>query len=73
MSAAITRTLPQASRAVKGAGFLARISMALAALRQRRALAALPPERLRDIGISPEAARREAERPAWDVPAHWLR
>mgnify|MGYP005840691825 CR=1 FL=1 len=36
--------------------------------RQRRALAALPPEMLRDIGLDAEAAAAEAERAFWDLP-----
>lgn len=72
MSVATTRT-HSAARAHRGPGFLVWLRLALAARRQRRALSALPPERLRDIGISAEAARREAEKPIWNVPAHWLR
>ena len=33
--------------------------------RQRRQLAALPPELLDDIGVDPVSARREAARPFW--------
>lgn len=39
--------------------------------RSRRDLAALTPEQLDDIGVSPSAAVKEANRSAWDVPAHW--
>ncbi len=39
----------------------------IATARQRRALAALDAERLADLGIAPEAARREAKRPFWDL------
>lgn len=39
----------------------------------RRDLARLDPEQLRDIGVSPAEARREAARPAWDVPENWRR
>jgi uncharacterized protein YjiS (DUF1127 family) len=39
--------------------------------RQRRALAALDDHQLRDIGLTPEDARQEAERQFWDVPNHW--
>ncbi|WP_354003559.1 DUF1127 domain-containing protein [Defluviimonas salinarum] len=41
--------------------------------RQRRALSELSGHLLKDIGISADEARRESERPAWDVPSHWLR
>lgn len=39
------------------------------AARQRRALADLSPELLRDIGLDREAAAAEAARPVWDLPA----
>lgn len=44
-----------------------------AVARQRRALADLDDHLLRDIGVSPEEARKEAARPMWDAPDHWLR
>ena len=34
--------------------------------RQRRDLLELTPEQLRDIGVTPQEARREAARPFWD-------
>jgi uncharacterized protein YjiS (DUF1127 family) len=40
--------------------------------RQRHALRHLDPKILDDIGITREQALREADRPTWDVPAHWL-
>jgi len=40
-------------------------------MRQRRALAQLDAERLDDIGLSADAARKEAARPIWDAPAYW--
>ena len=48
--------------------------LSLAALwRSRRALAALDPARLDDLGISASDAAREAARAPWDVPSHWLK
>jgi uncharacterized protein YjiS (DUF1127 family) len=41
--------------------------------RSRGALARLNAEQLADIGLPPEVAAYEAERPIWDAPAHWLR
>lgn len=41
--------------------------------RQRLHLGALNEHRLKDIGISKEEARAEAQRPVWDVPATWRR
>lgn len=37
--------------------------------RERRQLARLTPELMKDIGIDPLEARREAGRHFWDVPA----
>ena len=44
----------------------------LSLARQRRALAGLEPHRLEDIGITRQDALREAARPVWDAPQHWL-
>ena len=44
---------------------------AIALYMQRRALRALPDERLRDIGRSRSEVEREANRPVWDAPEHW--
>ena len=42
-------------------------------LRQtRQHLARLEPHMLRDIGLTPDQARREATRPIWDAPEAWL-
>ena len=41
--------------------------------RQRRALATLSDAQLDDIAVSAQEARTEANRPIWDVPAHWTR
>ncbi|MBY6047970.1 DUF1127 domain-containing protein [Vannielia litorea] len=43
----------------------------LALRRQRRALARLDAELLKDIGITPDEARTEAARRLWDVPPGW--
>ena len=53
--------------------YLRWIALAAEARRQRATLANLPPDRLDDIGLTPDAARAEANRPVWDVPGHWLR
>lgn len=39
--------------------------------RSRRALAALQPHHLRDVGLSSEQVAQEIARPVWDVPSHW--
>ena len=36
--------------------------------RERRALAMLSDHELRDIGLEPDVAAREAARPFWDLP-----
>ena len=36
--------------------------------RERRQLAALTDRQLRDMGLDPQAAAREAARPFWDLP-----
>ncbi len=41
--------------------------------RERRALAQLNADQLRDIGISAHDAEAEARRPVWDAPDMWLR
>ncbi len=42
-------------------------------LRQtRQHLARLEPHLLRDIGLTPDQARREASRIMWDAPEAWL-
>ncbi len=50
---------------------LARLRQARALMHQRRALSRLDAHRLADLGLSPEDALREANRPFWDAPAHW--
>ncbi len=39
----------------------------------RLRLAALDDHLLRDIGVSRDAARAEADRKGWDAPDHWQR
>jgi uncharacterized protein YjiS (DUF1127 family) len=44
------------------------------ALRQsRRRLAVMDDATLRDLGLTREEALAEADKPIWNVPAHWLR
>jgi uncharacterized protein YjiS (DUF1127 family) len=44
----------------------------LAALtRTRRSLLRLDDHQLRDIGLTRDQARAEAERRSWDAPSHW--
>lgn len=47
--------------------------VALQAIRtERRKLAEMDSDGLRDIGISRRQANMESRRPAWDAPARWL-
>jgi Domain of unknown function (DUF1127). len=66
-----------APRGVQAGGSLqrlvARAHLALAAHRQRRALAHLDPHLLADVGLTVDEARAEAARPLWDVPSNWRR
>lgn len=39
--------------------------------RQRIALTRLDDHLLKDVGLTPHEALREAERPYWDAPNHW--
>lgn len=58
--------------ALRGSAAL-RLSDLLSLARQRRALAGLDADRLADIGVTRQEALEEADRPVWDVPAHWQR
>lgn len=49
------------------------VTRALDARRERKALAQLDNAALTDIGLTESQARREATRPLWDVPDHWLK
>ncbi len=51
---------------------LRRIITALAVWRSRRTLSGLEAHMLEDIGITAAQAKAEANRPIWDVPAHWV-
>lgn len=52
-------------------GFIQRVLMLASLARQRRRLGELPDHLLEDVGISRDAAIREARRPIWDAPDHW--
>ena len=62
------------ARACHGAPIRHRVSIfdLFALARQRRQLAKLDANALRDIGLSKRAAEDEAKRPLWDVPDHWV-
>ena len=61
---------PRAPFAVGTTGrILGRVFLAMAIWRERRALKALSPAQLADIGLTPEAAAVEARRGFWDLPS----
>ncbi len=62
----LSRLLPRSRR-----GLLPRLIALFALRRQRHQLRHLPPHMLRDIGLTEEEARAEADRPLWDAPPHW--
>ena len=49
-----------------------RLSAWIGLWRQRRSLARLDAHLLTDIGVTREAAAREAGRPIWDAPRNWM-
>lgn len=55
------------SLSVKKPSLMARLAL----WRSRRTLAHLDARALKDVGISPDAARREAQLGLWDVPPSW--
>ncbi|MCV2874492.1 DUF1127 domain-containing protein [Defluviimonas sp. WL0050] len=54
-------------------GLISKLRAMVSLRRQRRDLHALSDHLLDDIGVTAADARREAERPVWDVPTHWKR
>jgi uncharacterized protein YjiS (DUF1127 family) len=46
---------------------------ALAIRRSRDNLLSLEAHMLNDIGLSGADAQKEAKRPVWDVPGHWMK
>tara|TARA_Y100000815_G_C13027795_1_gene381946 strand:- start:14 stop:280 length:267 start_codon:yes stop_codon:yes gene_type:complete len=68
---AIATRAPAAPRGVGVFGFVSRFMEMREVARQRKALARLSPEQLRDIGLDGDLARSEADRPFWDAPQGW--
>ncbi|MDW4550299.1 DUF1127 domain-containing protein [Defluviimonas sp. D31] len=68
MERALAHRLPRLRRRL-----IDRLRLMLEVRRQRQALADLNDYLLKDIGVSADEARREAGRPAWDVPNYWRR
>ncbi|MCK0137600.1 DUF1127 domain-containing protein [Aliiroseovarius sp. F47248L] len=66
MSAVTCTNTPIAKRAFSPLAWLVH---AWEVHRERRALANLDANQLKDIGLTADAAYREASRPVWDIPA----
>ena len=66
-----SRSLPRTRHWPRATGLVSLVKAAFEAKRQRHALSQLDERSLRDIGITPEEAREEAMRAAWDVPDSW--
>lgn len=64
---ALTTSAPRLSLRL----WIARATAWRALARQRADLAALDDRALKDIGVTPDAAAREAQRPFWDAPVFW--
>ena len=71
MSTSIHHTATRTAAAHPALGFIAAFRDMVAVARQRKALADLPDHLLSAIGVSADAAKQEAERAPWDVPAYW--
>ncbi|GAA6181276.1 MULTISPECIES: DUF1127 domain-containing protein [unclassified Shimia] len=51
--------------------FVARLLQIMSVRRQRRQLAQLDVNALRDLGLTDADVQTELKRSSWDVPAHW--
>jgi uncharacterized protein YjiS (DUF1127 family) len=54
-------------------GPLRRLLRGIAMGRSRHRLGELDDHLLRDIGLTRDQARQEADRASWDAPSHWFR
>ena len=64
---ALTHGLPHVSRSLS----VNTLWSALTLMKSRRALAALTPAQLQDLGLTEKQAEQEAKRPFWDAPEWW--
>ncbi|MEM6728506.1 MAG: DUF1127 domain-containing protein [Pseudomonadota bacterium] len=69
----MTASTLRSRSAVRPASALGTVLNLMALARSRNALAALDADRLADLGLTRDEAMEEAQRPFWDVPAHWRR
>ena len=70
ISLSSTRFAPQFQFSISK--FLSNVFRRIRMQHSRQRLAQLDARALRDIGLSPAQANREAEKPIWDAPDHWL-
>jgi len=59
-------------RRIQSGGLMNYIFLGYSVWRQRQHLRDLDESLLDDIGLTRNEAESEANRPIWDVPAHWL-
>ena len=70
---AMISTNPRLFSGIAVASLFNRLAQMNRVRKQRAALDSLPDDRLADLGVTRGQAHREARRPIWDVPVHWLR
>ena len=71
MTTTVHSTAPSFTGALRPVSFVKTLLGLEATWRQRQELSQLPTELLKDIGVTREEARREANRGLWDAPGHW--
>lgn len=71
ISLSSTRFAPQFQFSISK--FLRNVFNRLQMQQSRHRLGQLDTKALRDIGLSPAEANREAQKPIWDAPDHWLK
>ena len=52
-------------------GLFRRFKQIASLSKERAELSKLTSQQLKDIGITPDQAQKEAARPAWDLPENW--
>ncbi len=67
----INSTVNTRTMTARPTSLLSRLAKGFALAHQRRTLANLDNDALRDLGISKTDALIEAKRPLWDAPAYW--
>ena len=73
MARIISASETRQTSAARGRGLFQVLLDAATMWRHRRELSDLPPDRLRDLGLSKEDVRAEVQKPIWNAPDNWLR